>query len=567
MPNTGLGSLAISDAYDPVEDLSPFRNRTKDVIEIFCRRIANSENEGGIQKLGVGFEGQPGKGKSTTVKLIIEILREHYGKENVWAVMVKCNPNYIRIPYRMMREASDRPVNIFVFEDALFLMETPPQQAILKSWLANFRHEWEDEVEYKTKKKPLVGLPSYWFTFQERYDMNSRVRNYLDVQMNFDLGSERWYIRDAINTYGEEGVEFMFRKKAAILAGDYKQIGYGVVLCPFKGSKLMTTGWIYFPLKKDKDMSDELFFDVIIDLEKEMDENPQLRSKVGGGKKQVYKALVEGTFAGLDGFIAEKFWQDQELSVMFNSPVVYSKNGDELWKCGQVIAGKRISLEFAVKERIRLIIWKNYYGWDDEKLLEEANKLRSMRGIEEIGDRTINVYIFTSFFKKVSLASNRLGQWLEEFVHEQLEEYLEIMIAELQDEIRLYYIKKSTSVQELEVLLEKLKRTLISLGGFGGCDLAFSLGDQEPVLLLNVKNQLVRKGGFEPTPEKAQAKDHQCSFGILYIEAHTKGKASLRYQSWQEKSGSVPSKFSSQDLRYIDSWREILDDYVRLLGE
>ena len=567
MPNTGLGSLAISDAYDPVEDLSPFRNRTKDVSNIVCRGIPVGGNEGGIQKLGVGFEGQPGKGKSTTVKLMIEIIRDHYGKENVWAVMVKCNPFYIRIPYRVMREASDRPINLFVFEDALFMMETEPQQKILKSWLANFRHEWEDEVELKTGKMPLIGLPHYWFTFQERYDMNSRVRNYLDVQINFDSGSERWYIRDAINTYGEEAAEFMFRKKAAILTGDYKQIGYGVVLCPFKDSKLMSSGWIYYPLPKDKDMSDELFYDVIIDLQEEMDSDPQTRSQVRTRKKQVYKALVEGTFAGLDGFIAEKFWQDQELSVMFNSPVVYSKNGDELWKCGKTVAGKKIPLEFAIKERIRLIIWKNYYGWDEDKLLDEANKLRSMRGIIEIGDRTITNYIFTSFFKKIPVASNRLGQWMEEFAQEQLEEHLELLIDEIKDEIRSTSKKESDKVPKLEVLLEKMKRTLISAGGFGGCDLAFSLGDQEPVLLINVKNQLVRKGGFEPTPEKAQAKDHQCSFGILYIEAHTKGKASLRYQSWQEKSGSVPSKFSSQDLRYIDSWREILDDYVRLLGE
>ena len=110
-----------------------------------------------------------------------------------------------------------------------------------------------------------------------------------------------------------------------------------------------------------------------------------------------------------------------------------------------------------------------------------------------------------------------------------------------------------------------LKRTHFTRDSLSGKIPDLRLGSS---FFLNVKNQLVRRGDFQPTPEARLAKDHQGSFGVLNVQALEPGTAQLYLytQNLKESRGdSVPSKIPFSKFKSISGWLDLLVEILRVI--
>lgn len=149
----GLGEAAISETYEIPEDKDPFRDRTKELLDIVTRPIPKSRHEGGVQPLVVTVEGSPGRGKSQIVKSIMDIIRSNnqwecedglvrgYLKEDVQTIYCKARkdiPTWFHLE-KMLEVVRDVPVCWFVIDDALNFKKELDE---LIAFYSDIRHRW-----------------------------------------------------------------------------------------------------------------------------------------------------------------------------------------------------------------------------------------------------------------------------------------------------------------------------------------------------------------------------------------------------------------------------------------
>ena len=584
MPNTGLGSLAISDAYDPVEDKSPFRDRTQELLDIVTRPIPKSRLEGGVQPLIVTVEGSPGRGKSQIVKSIMDIVRSDeqwecddglirgYLKEDVQTIYCKARkniPTWFHLE-KMLAVVKDVPVCWFVIDDALNFKKELDE---LIAFYSDIRHRWGRKIcslrgiKIPRGEEPLdyvdVGLPSCLIIFQDKYDMDTKIRRKSQVEISLEQPIQRHHAMLARQTLGDQAVDDAHAKNSKILRGHWGMIGHGIVLMPLEDTGGLSSGKVYFKIDKKDNRKLKDFYDDVVDIEYEWLKLEATSSTKTPEKRKDFKVTDSETWSGLEDYLTERFWSHKSkkeniwLRDLFNDPKgVFDEEGERLWKTNKSIKGKFLSIEFALKERIRMFVYRNYKGLEDYQIAKKCNIIRKENGINRTIDfRTLENYRSRSFFSKVPLASNALGVWLEGFVVLKMK----YIVSELLKDYN------HTTVQLKEQEKELLERTLILGGGGSGSRADFSFGDR---FFLNVKNQLVRRGNFHPTPEARLAQENKGSFGVLNIKSLRPGIAQLYLYTESRVDrgrGSVPSKIPFSKFKSISGWLDLLLEILQVI--
>jgi len=497
---------------------SDYRDRTEDFLKMVTRPIPKSMNEGGIQYLGIGIEGLMGSGKSTLVMLALDKIVDHYGDDMVNSVYTKCingvDAGYIL--QRMIEELDEKPVQYLIIDDALFLMGSDKKDRVLKQWFSDIRHAWEDVVKGKTGKDLLVGLINVVLIYQERYDMNSRVRNYLRIQINMEVGSERWYLADSDRTYGVEAVDDMINEVSSVAYGDYSVIGKGLMLAPFKDRKRISTGSVYFPLGKDDTRKLSDVVTKVIDLKKEK------YTPTDVSTKKTTRVTSSDVWEGLDTRMVEKFLGDMELRNLYLSEE-YIGEGMSRWRIGN--KGFASDFDFNYEERMKLFIWIFYYKMAFEVVVPDLVTIRKKLGKLNLGSTSAkNYYSKTkSFWQKVEVASNRLGVWFEEWFTEKFRFVVRQMIKGSGNEERKRKLMGLSFVQD-EWVDKKKPDIVVKNKGI-------------PILFINVKNVLSHAGNHKPTPERKLSFDHNCKYAVLMSYAEP-DPIQLKFKIFDKKSGS-----------------------------
>ena len=542
-----------------IEELkSRYENRNEDLIEIVLCDPPDHKNRGGIDFRGISWAGMMGAGKSTQCKQVIRVMKDKFG-DDLHIVMGGCNDTNTEYMLELCKtQLGDGLVQVIIFDDANFLIDSEKKIKAFKAWISYIRHMWENCTEKKYDKKKEFGIIYLILLFQERYDMNSRIRNYLEIQINMQLGNENWYVQDATRQYGEEAVTAVRGRRAKILAkGKYELKGYGIIQAPFVDGG--STGYVHFELdEKDtqdlEDLADVNLNEILGDYQKV--KGIKIKSKIPDYEKINLPASFDA-WDGLAEAISEVWLKRPNMVAYYRDGIFSEKTKRFTWTNGK--SPKRHT-ELQIRERIFGWVQKHYLGWKNKDIIAFVVKNREkaiangVTGLTSkiVGRTFYNTYSnFTNFFSQHAIRK-MFGDCWEFFCYVKLVKAKEMLEKEgIDDEVLqkiIDYFRDGIFIHKDK--FEKREN-----------DIVFKMKNQY-LLALNVKYNTIDGGRVEPTPEDNTAIKNDCLMGCLVIEEID--FPSIKLEVYQPENITLNAMLPSPETYYVN-WSDVLMKIYRHL--
>jgi len=581
-PSYGIGEVVQSEFYNQVEVEEDYPDMLDYLKRVVARPIPKGKKGGGVQLLPFSLEGNPGMGKSTIMKEIVHFVR-HGGKwvdpvdkvlrgyddSEIQAIYLQCDET-VSTEFHiesMMKHMENKPVTWMVFDDVLNL---PTDD--LKQFLAKVRHKWATrlcelrDIVIEEDAQPIEyideGLPVVVLIYQQRYQMDSKARDYLRFQLKVEHSIEHYYKETDKQIYGEEAVKKGHNRSAGVLLGYYNEIGAATLLIPV-WQRGLVAGKIRFPFEKFRKLNE--VFDKVINIVKEhRGEGYSVRQNIHEDR---IRRVDPSVLNGLEDMLGDQMYQDEDLTRMFCQGKV-EMNGEQVWDTNYPISSSNMELkEFYLKERMRIFVNKLYSGKSFVTISEECEvrrqlfytdneqRLKLNVTFKTITDRSVGAYYgkIPKFFKHIVKARTQLGLWMEKFLRDKLIANV-VYFSRINDEKYKEILSKVEVVQGYKM-------------GDRSVDVAL-LYNGKPFFLLNVKNLLSDTSKLILSPEKELALEAGIRYGVVIYRNYYSKKLKdyifeLRYNSWDAET--TEDQLSVGRIPKINTYTSIIKTIINEL--